>query len=640
LDDSFLAIRTVHFASAALLCGLMLFLLLVTEPAFRRAGPSPARARLNRRFRWLAWIALALAVMTAAAWLAVLSARITDEPLDDWDAIRSVLAGTTFGHIWLIRLGLALLIAALLLRFDRARGWRTQAISTAAASLCAAFIAGLAWAGHGAAGSLIETLGDGAHLITAGGWLGGLVPFVMTMASAHSGRTSACASLAADVTARFSIFGIVMVAVLILTGTLNSWYLVGSAPNLVGTEYGQLLLIKVALFGAMVAIAAFNRFSLMPRLRRTDVPVEATLRTLERNGAVEIVLGIAIIAIVGALGIMAPAIHDQPSWPFPIRITFEPFADATERFGLLAAIAASAAAVVAILVGVLSHRLRWFLLAIGGIALMWFAPRLIELTAPAFPTTFFTSPTGYTMQSIAVGAELYAERCADCHGPRGRGDGPLAKDLQPAPPDLTAFQVHAQPDGNLFWWITHGVGAMPPFVVDPNDISPWNLIDFIHANADARRLVRPGDHAFPTPDFTLQCPDGSSPSLSELRGRVVHIVVAGPSTAERLPQLGRMAVPGAQTAVVATDPGLAESVGVCATSDIDVAKALALYRGTPVAQLDGTEFVIDASGWLRSIWYPGRQPDWGDLAVLYAELERIAQQPIPGSPTAGHLHVH
>jgi putative copper resistance protein D len=445
--------------------------------------------------------------------------------------------------------------------------------------------------------------------------------------------------MAADVTARFSIFGIVVVAMLIATGTLNSWYLVGSVPNLVGTEYGQLLLIKIALFIAMVAIAAFNRFVLMPRLR-ADVPVEPTLQALERNGAIEIALGVVIIAIVGVLGITGPAIHDQPSWPVPIRITFEPFADATERFDLLVATTASAAAVVAILVGVLSHRLRWFLFAVGAVALIWFVPRLIVLTAPAFPTTFFTSPTEYTVQSIAVGAELYAQHCAGCHGQHGRGDGPVAQDLQPPPPDLTAFQVHTQPDGNLYWWITHGAVAMPPFATDPDDISPWNLIDFIHANADARRLVQPGDHAFPAPDFTLQCPDGSSPSLHELRGRVVHIVVASPASALRLKQLTSLAIPGVQTVVVATDPGLAESVGVCATSDPDTARTLALYRGVPVAQVGGAEFAVDASGWLRAVWYPGRQPDWMQPEVLRVEIERIAQHPIPGPPSVGHTHAH
>jgi mono/diheme cytochrome c family protein len=323
-----------------------------------------------------------------------------------------------------------------------------------------------------------------------------------------------------------------------------------------------------------------------------------------------------------------------------MRITFDALADATESPDLLVAIVACGAGLVAILAGIPSHRLRWVLLAIGGLAVVWFAPRLLALTAPAFPTTFVTSPTDYSVQSIAVGADLYAQRCADCHGPRGRGDGPAAKDLQPPPPDLTRFQVHAQPDGNLYWWITHGIGAMPPFAADPGDISPWNLINFIHANADARRLMRPGDHAFAAPDFTLECSDGSSPSLAELRARVVHVLVAGPTAAARLQQLVSTATPGVQVVVIASDPASTESAKLCATRDPRVAKGFAVYRGVPVAQLDGTEFVIDASGWLRAMWYPGQQPDWSEPTVLRSELDRIAQHPISGSPAAGHVHGH
>lgn len=32
-----------------------------------------------------------------------------------------------------------------------------------------------------------------------------------------------------------------------------------------------------------------------------------------------------------------------------------------------------------------------------------------------------------------LGARLYAERCSACHGPDGRGDGPVAAALQPPP---------------------------------------------------------------------------------------------------------------------------------------------------------------------------------------------------------------
>jgi putative copper resistance protein D len=63
-------------------------------------------------------------------------------------------------------------------------------------------------------------------------------------------------AIAAEVTARFSGLGVISVVVLLATGLLNTWFLVGSPLALVGTTYGQLLLGKLGLFLAMVTLAA------------------------------------------------------------------------------------------------------------------------------------------------------------------------------------------------------------------------------------------------------------------------------------------------------------------------------------------------------------------------------------------------
>jgi putative copper export protein/mono/diheme cytochrome c family protein len=638
LADPLLLIRVIHFASAALLSGVMLFLPFVAEPALRGTGPCAIAAPLYRQCSVLAWSALGLALASGAAWLVLLGLRIGGA-----DAILTLLTATQFGDAWLVRSALLLLLAVLLLRFDVAAGWPTRAESALAALLASGFAAGLAWAGHGGAeagtAGLIAALGDAAHLVAAGGWLGGLVPFVMIMAGAHKARDQNSPAFAVDVTARFSNLGIVAVAVLLVTGLLNSWYLVGSVPRLLGTSYGQLLLLKVGLFAAMVALAAVNRLRLRPRLN--DPPRRAaTLQALTRNGAIEIALGLVILAIVGALGTMPPAVHSQPTWPLPLRLDLAPFADATQAPDLWIALAACAAGLAAVVAGLLGGHLRWLLLGLGAVAFLWFGPGLSQLVTPAHPTSFYTSPTGFAAQSIAVGAEVFAHQCAACHGPHGRGDGPAAKDLQQPPPDLTASQVHGQPDGDLYWWITHGIGVMPPFDTDVGDNTPWNLIDFIHANADARRIVRPAYHAFLAPDFSLQCPDRASPSLAELRGRVVHLVIAGAANAGRLRELAAMpADPGIQTVVIATDPALPDTANFCSTIDPDVAKTFSVYRGAPAGQIDGTEFLIDAHGWLRAIWYPGVLPDWSQPQVLIKELSEIRQNPAPGTPGSG-AHAH
>jgi putative copper resistance protein D len=59
----------------------------------------------------------------------------------------------------------------------------------------------------------------------------------------------------------------------------------------------------------MLAFAAVNRFSLTPRLAVASGKERQAVRQLMRNSVVEIVLGFSILAIVGMLGALHPAIH-------------------------------------------------------------------------------------------------------------------------------------------------------------------------------------------------------------------------------------------------------------------------------------------------------------------------------------------
>lgn len=71
--------------------------------------------------------------------------------------------------------------------------------------------------------------------------------------------------------------------------------------------------------------------------------------------------------------------------------------------------------------------------------------------------------------------------CASCHGPTGKGDGPAAAALPPPKPaDWTSAKVQTQTDGELFWKITNGRGAMPPWKHLPEK-DRWEIVNYIRA---------------------------------------------------------------------------------------------------------------------------------------------------------------
>jgi mono/diheme cytochrome c family protein len=134
-------------------------------------------------------------------------------------------------------------------------------------------------------------------------------------------------------------------------------------------------------------------------------------------------------------------------------------------------------------------------LAVAGLA----TPELAALLMPAYPTSFYESPTGFTRASVAVGAALYPEHCAGCHGPRGFGDGPVSKSLGVRPGPLTGFHMLERSDGEMFWILTagvpgaHGKLGMPRFSDRLSEDERWALIDYVRALAGAE----PDDGAKP-----------------------------------------------------------------------------------------------------------------------------------------------
>ena len=85
--------------------------------------------------------------------------------------------------------------------------------------------------------------------------------------------------------------------------------------------------------------------------------------------------------------------------------------------------------------------------------------------------------------SLAAAATNYAARCSGCHGPAGRGDGPLARGLEPPPADLTDPALRASSPRDFYRKINVGVAgtAMPGFAEQLTDEERWALA--LHASS-------------------------------------------------------------------------------------------------------------------------------------------------------------
>lgn len=297
MADPLIFVRGLHFAATLLACGTVGFIGLTAEAAAKQpAGFAAFRERLTT----LVWLALAVAILSGAAWLLLLAAEILGASVLDvclHGGAWPVLFDTRFGLVWCVRLVLAVLLGLMIFR-PALRGLK---LGTAAALVALPALVGHAGATPGIAGDF-HLLSDMAHLLAAGAWLGGLPAFWLALTWAR--REPGWENFIASTTRRFSVVGILSVTTLLASGLVNSWNLLSGPRDLVATGYGRLIALKIGLFVAMLAIAAVNRFYLTPRL-----PERGALRALQRNSLAEIFLGLCVLLLVGMLGTRAPTAH-------------------------------------------------------------------------------------------------------------------------------------------------------------------------------------------------------------------------------------------------------------------------------------------------------------------------------------------
>jgi copper transport protein len=94
----------------------------------------------------------------------------------------------------------------------------------------------------------------------------------------------------------FSRVALACVVVLAVTGTIQAWREVKVLDALTATRYGQLVIVKVALFLALVGLGYLSR-----RVLQRPVEGRSTLSRLRRTIGLEVLVGAVVLAVTGVL---------------------------------------------------------------------------------------------------------------------------------------------------------------------------------------------------------------------------------------------------------------------------------------------------------------------------------------------------
>jgi putative copper resistance protein D len=263
--------RGLHDASVMALfgsaCLLALFAAKVPELAFAGSGLT-----LGRRGASL------LALASAPAWTIGTPGTVA------W------LTSTSGGLILLARLALLIFLAgAVWTERLRITAW----LSGAALVLIAA-------TSHAARASLqgfavIGMANDSLHLLTAGYWIGGLCVLLAMLGSRPS------APRLPQAVALFAEWGMITVALLVMTGIINAAIVLLGNPGHDNLPYAGILALKIVLALTMIVLALSNHFRLLPRLAQAGVAAR-----LRNRAGWELGLGLTVVALAALLSLLAP----------------------------------------------------------------------------------------------------------------------------------------------------------------------------------------------------------------------------------------------------------------------------------------------------------------------------------------------
>ncbi len=286
-DAAAVLVKTVLYAATLGAAGGVFFL------AYTRSLLEPSdRLAIGRLVCSLA----AAAIAASAARVLVTAASMSEDAAGMLDArLLAMVWHGGEGRAAAMRAGGLLLAIPALVRDGRSglrdgrSGW--PAIIGAAVAATSFACVGHARAAVQAATPLLL----GVHVVAVAFWVGALGPLAIQVRRREPPELGAVA-------ARFGRIAMVVVGVLLASGAVVLWILLGSVSELWGSGYGCLACVKIAFVACLLALAAWNKLRLVPRIVAGD---PSAVRSLRRTIHAEMVVAGLILLTTAVLTTLA-----------------------------------------------------------------------------------------------------------------------------------------------------------------------------------------------------------------------------------------------------------------------------------------------------------------------------------------------
>ncbi len=247
------------------------------------------------KFMSVTGVGLMLVFISDILMIAVQTIRLETSPIE---AVQ-----THFGTIWLARMIITIILLGIWFGMDRKKLLsRKNQIPMLVLSLV--LIATTSMIGHGAASEQVPALAlDYIHNLVAAVWIGGIFYFVFTLLPTFSQLKEANREKMSLVSIpRFSIAFTISVGIVIITGPTLMWFLESDVELITQSVYGQLIILKIAIAAAMVALGGFFQFKVQKNAEKCFSSGKISVhKKLKRSLRVDAALGIVLLGIVALL---------------------------------------------------------------------------------------------------------------------------------------------------------------------------------------------------------------------------------------------------------------------------------------------------------------------------------------------------